>query len=100
MRAMTSMCSASGVPRSFLPSPSSTWKMPRAVGHLDLDAHGLVVAGLDAHLVDGVGGDRVDVQAPGLELHARAALGHVERVGDADDAALDGERAGRWTGAR
>jgi hypothetical protein len=46
----------------------------RAVGHLDLDAHRLVVAGLDAHLVDGVGGDRVDVQAPGLELDARAAL--------------------------
>ena len=28
MRAMTSMCSASGVPRSFAPSPSSTWKIP------------------------------------------------------------------------
>ena len=63
-----------------------------AVGHLDLDAHGLVVARLDAHLVDRVGGDRVDVQPPGLELDARAALGHVERVGDAHDAALDGER--------
>ena len=28
IRAMTSMCSASGVPRSFAPSPSSTWKIP------------------------------------------------------------------------
>jgi hypothetical protein len=34
----------------------------------------------------------VDVQAAGLELHPRPALGHVQRVGDADDRALDGQR--------
>ena len=42
-----------------------------------------------ADLVDGGGGDGVDVDGAGLEGDARAALGHVQGVGDLDDAGFD-----------
>ena len=69
-----------------------------AVGHLDLDADGLLAARGDLDLLDRVGRQRVDVLVAGLERHARAAAGHVERVGDADDPGLDRERLAlrRW----
>ena len=43
-------------------------------------------------VVDGGGRDRVDVRAARLERDARAAAGHVERVGHAHDARLDRHR--------
>src|SRR4051812_6241351 len=65
---------------------------PRRVRHLDLDADRLLLPRADADLVDRVVGEGVDVLVAGLPGHARAALGHVERVGHAHDRALERER--------
>ena len=59
------------------------------VVHLDLDLDGALVAGLDADLVDRRGGEGVDPELAALDRDARAALRHVERVGDAHHARLD-----------
>ena len=65
---------------------------PRAVRHVDLDAHRRVAAGDDLHGLDRVRGQRVDVLEARLERYARATPRHVERVGDPDDSRLDGKR--------
>ena len=62
---------------------------PGRVVELDLDPHRPLLAGLDPHLVDRRGGDRVDPLLARLERDPRAALRHVERVGDADHAGLE-----------
>ena len=61
---------------------------PGGVVELDLDPHRALLAGLDPHLVDRGGGDRVDALVAGLDRDPGPALGHVERVGDADHAGL------------
>ena len=45
--------------------------------------------GLDADLVDGCRRERVDPVLAAFDRNAGAALGHVEGVGDPDDAGLD-----------
>ena len=50
---------------------------------------GRSLAGRDLDLVDRRRGERVDPHLAGLDREPRAPVGHVERVGDPDDAGLD-----------
>src|ERR671918_658125 len=62
------------------------------VVHGDLDQNGSLLAVLDLDALDGRRRERVDRHAAVLERDARAALGHVERIRDAEDAGLERER--------
>src|SRR3954447_22193380 len=62
------------------------------VVHLDLDPDRALLALEDPDLVDRGRRERVDVRQLRLEGDARAAVLHVERVGDADDPGLERER--------
>ena len=53
---------------------------------------GFVLAVADRDVLDRGGGEGVDAEVAALERDARAALLHVERVGDAEDAGLERER--------
>ena len=92
MCAITSTYGSSPEPRSFaLQQPVDLEEAGRVVHH-DLDAHGLRLAVADHDLLDRRRRERVHRDLAALERDARAALRHVERVGDAEDARLERER--------
>ena len=65
----------------------------RRIVDVDLDADRLVGAARHAHGLDRRGRDRVDVDLARADRLARAALGHVQRVGDFDDAGFERQAA-------
>ena len=76
---------------SFSFSSPSTWKIPE-----ELFMRISIMIGRSSPSVidvfDRGGGERVDRDAAALERDARAALLHVERVGDAEDSGLERQR--------
>ena len=87
--ATTSTWPSSGVPRSLVASRSSTWKMPAELFILISTLTASSSPASIDDLVDRRRRERVDPDSPGVDRHARAALGHVERVGDAHHAGLE-----------
>ena len=77
---------------SFSRKSWSSWKMPAELESSMRTPHRLLLAGLEVHRLDGGGGDGVDARGARGERDARAALGHVERVGDAHDPRLQRQR--------
>ena len=87
--ATTSTWPSSGVPRSFVASRSSTWKMPAELFILISTLTAELLAGVDRDLVDRRRRQRVDAHPSRLDRHPGTPLGHVERIRDPHHTGLE-----------